>query len=362
MRLPSQVSYLVTGTATLALLAGCAGGSGTSPIAGPVAGTQSSNSRVLSVTHRIPANSHSVALPGVTPARSGSPAHAFVDTAALAKAPKAIAVSDAADNVVNVYNSGGTQIAQLTGFSQPQGMAGDAHGNLYVADTSNSRVQVYGPGFQGSPTTLSDPGQYPAGVDSFGSGAYVAVTNIISTSGGPGSVSIFHNGSLQSTITSATIGRAYFCAFDAAGNLYLDGTDPNGNIIIGEIANATSGGTTFAQLTYGNTIAFPGGVQVNNQGQIVVDDQSGSALYTYNAPVNGSLGSPVSTTSLSGVSDPVTFSFTKNTADLYTADAGLAQSQEFAYPAGGAAVSSINVGGQPIGVVVFAPQFPTAGK
>jgi len=355
MRISKNVAYFVTGAATLALLAGCSGsGTGLSTPGSTVAGGATQQS----VTHKIPKMSHSVARPGVPSVKSGQPIKAFVNSSAIAAVANTIAISDAADNVVNVYDPSGNQLAQLTGFSEPQGMASDIKGNLYVADTANSRVQVYAAGFKGTPQTLSDPGQFPAGVDSFSNGKFVAVTNIISTSGGPGSVSIFKSGVLMSTITSSSIGRAYFCAFDATGNLYLDGTDPNGAVIVGEILGATTGGTTFATLTTGNAITFPGGVQVTTTGQIAIDDQSGFAVFTYNPPSGGSLGSPVATTPLTGASDPVTYAFTNDMADLYTADAGLGVSEEFAYPAGGAPASSITVGGQPIGAAVIPTQFP----
>jgi len=355
----------VTAIAGLALLAGCSGGgSGLTTPGQSVAPGQSaaqSVARSASLLARVPKNSHSVARPDVAPHKGGA-VHPFVNSTAIDATSNTIAISDAADNVVNVYDSSGNLLAQLTGFSEPQGMASDIKGDLFVADTANSRIQIYAAGFKSPPTTLSDPGQYPAGVDSFHNGEWVAASNIISTSGGAGSVTIYKSGVAQATISNPTFARVYFCAFDATGNLYVDGSDPNGSVVVGEIAKATSGGTTLATLTTGNTISFPGQVQVTTTGQIAIDDQLGPTVYTYNPPKSGSLGSPVSTTSLSGSSDPVTFAFTNDMKDLYTADAGLAVSNEFAYPAGGSPVSTINVGGQPIGTAVIPTQYPKKKK
>jgi len=43
---------------------------------------------------------------------------------------------------------------------------------------------------------------------------------------------------------------------------------------------------------------------------------------------------------------------------LWTADASLAESNEYKYPAGGSPVKTISVGGQPIGVAVVPAEIP----
>lgn len=273
--------------------------------------------------------------------------------------PSTIAISDAANNVVDIFNDAGVMLGQLTGFIEPQGMASDRQGNLYVADTVNNRIQVYAAGFTNPPTTWSDPGQYPAGVDVRNNGGFGAVTNIIDINGGPGSITLYRNGVAVATVTNPNFGRVYFCAFDHDGNLYLDGTDVNGFVFVAVIAAANRGGRTVQFLTTTNSISFPGGVQVNNNGTISIDDQINLAIYTYNPPSGGSLGSPVSTTSLGGSSDPVTFAFKVHNHNLYTADAGDAAANEYPYPAGGSPENVISIpGSAPIGVAVIPTQMP----
>jgi hypothetical protein len=288
--------------------------------------------------------------------------HRFVDVAAIQAAGTKIFVSDAANNVVNIYNPSGKQLAQLTGFSQPQGLATDAKGNLYVADTNNSQILVFKPPYNKAPKKLADPGYFPAGVNvvTIGTTTYVGVTNICSapncTQGG---FIVYKNGKSKGAFQSSSIYRVYFCGFDAKGNLYADGTDSNGVVTVGEVAKATRGGTTFATLTTGNTISFPGGVEVTTKGKIAIDDQLAASVFTYNPPKNGSLGNPIKTTSLTGSGDAVTFAFTSNNKDLWTADAANADSAEFAYPAGGSALKTIPVsGGLPIGAAVVPAELP----
>lgn len=287
--------------------------------------------------------------------------HQFVDVKGIKEATTKIFVSDAANNVVDIYNTAGKQLAQLTGFSEPQGLATDSKGNLYVADTANSRIQVYAPPYTKTPKSYADSGQYPAGVSVkiVGKVTYVGVTNIISTSGGPGSVTIYKNGKAGAAISNSNFGRVYFDSFDASGNLYIDGENSSGAVVVGEIAKATTTGKKIAVLKTKNSIEFPGGIEVTTKGLIAIDDQDAATVYSYKAPVKGSLGNPAHTTPVTGSSDAVTFAFTSTNADLWTADAGNEDSAEFAYPKGGSALHSIPVtGGEPIGVAIVPAQIP----
>jgi hypothetical protein len=283
--------------------------------------------------------------------------HPFVNVAAMQAPGPKIFVSDAVNNVVNIYNPAGKMLAQLTGFSEPQGLATDAKGNLYVADTVNSRIQIYAPPYNKAPKSLSDPGQYPAGVAVLNNGEFIAVTNIIDTNGGPGSVLLYKNHKAGKVILSSSFARVYFGGFDKVGNFYLDGSDANGSVVLAHIVKLTTGGKTIKTLTSNQAIQFPGGVQVTTGGKIAIDDQLAASIFTFNAPKNGSLGTPIKTTPLTGSGDAVTFAFTATDKDLWTADAANADSAEFAYPKGGSPLKTIPVsGGQPIGVAVVPAQ------
>jgi DNA-binding beta-propeller fold protein YncE len=269
-------------------------------------------------------------------------AHSFIDLTAIQASGTKVFISDSSNNVVNIYNTSGKQVGQLAGFNGPGGLATDGKGNLYVVDTGNSRIQIYAPPYNKKPKTLSDPSQYPTGVSVLNDGQFVAVTNI------SGSVILYKNGKAGPPISA---GRLYFCAFDARGDLFFDGENSNGNFEISEIANLTKGGKTLKTLAYNGTILFPGGIQVTSDGKIAIDDQEAASIYTFDPPENGSLGSPIATTPLTGSSDPVTFVFTKNNKELWDVDAGLAHVDEFAYPAGGDALKSIPVAGSGVAVV-----------
>ena len=310
------------------------------------------------VSVAVAANTNSVLRPDVV-APGKIAVHPFVNVKAIEAAGTKIFVSDAADNVVNIYNTKGKQLAQLTGFSQPQGLATDLKGNLYVADTNNSQILVYAPPYTKAPKKLADPGYYPAGVAvlTIGTTTYVGVSNICSApSCTQGGFIVYKNGKSKGAFQSSAIYRAYFLGFDAKGNLYASGQDSNFNGVYGEVAGAIKNKQVFTADTIGNSIVFPGGVQVNLKGKIAIDDQSGAAIYTYNPPKGGTFGSPIATTPLTGAGDTVTYAFSSTDKDVWTADAANGVSYEFKYSAGGSPVTTISVGGQPIGVAVVPAQ------
>jgi sugar lactone lactonase YvrE len=264
---------------------------------------------------------------------------------------RALAVSDSSNNVVDIFDAAGKQTAQLTGFNEPQGLAGDAKGNLYVANTLDNNIYIYKK-FQGAPTILFDAAQYPAGVavDAHGN---LGVTNITTAASGPGSVTFYDAGGKQgSTLTAKAFLYVYFGGFDASGNLYIDGLSASQQVVVGEVVGGASG-KSITVLTTGNKLQYPGGVNVATSGNICIDDQGALAVYCYAPPKNGSLGKPVSTTHVPAAGDPVTFAFTTKETAFYTADAGQSSAKEFAFPAGGAPLKTIPVrNSSPIGVAL----------
>lgn len=181
-------------------------------------------------------------------------------------------------------------------FQYPRGVATDAAGNLYVADTVNQRIREIAPG--GVVTTLAGNGtaafadglassaefHYPVGIAVDGSGnVFVAdwenfrirkiAGGIVSTVAGDGT-SAFQNG----TGTAAEFNSPYGMAVDGAGNLYV------ADIGNGMIREVTPGGqvTTVGgngQIAYldgpaaSAALYWPIGVTIAGSGRIYVTDQ-----------------------------------------------------------------------------------------
>ena len=228
-------------------------------------------------------------------------------------------------------------------WSLPQGIAADAKGNVYIADTDNSRIVVLNK--KGAQLAiLSDPGQYPAGV-SVASDGLVGVTNILGVSG-PANIVFYANGSTTPTSTATgLLGAYYFGGFDEKGNFYNDGFDADGTVHIGVVRKGSSN-----DVDTGITgTAFPGGVEIDKGGnELNVLDQSGLCVRVYELTAGYPL---TATVSLTGASDPVTFGFKKGGSTIWVADVGAGVANEYKYPAGGSPLDEYTGFSEPIGAV-----------
>lgn len=341
MRGTNPRGYALTGSAILALLAGCSnGGNSSTPMpVSPAVSLRGAPSGSIDASSRRNADPTSVLLPGVVRISKPDVRPGFADPDAAVKA--AIIISDGGANDVDIFSTKGKLVAQITGVSG--GLATTKAGSLYVANTDYNDILLYKNDYKTLLATLSDPNEYPVDESYDETSGTVAVTNIISTSDGPGTVSFYAKGATKpcKTVGNPAWGRVYFDAFDSKGDLFVDGDDTSGNVVVGEITGGCKA-TTITTLKVGNTLSFPGGVQVTTNDDVAVQDQESVAIYTYKPPVKGSLGVPIATTTFRGAGDPVGFAFTSNGKDVWTADAVLVAADEYAYPAGGSPVFSIS--------------------
>ncbi len=273
---------------------------------------------------------------------SGAAATRAATTARPSPGRAFVFVSAYFTNSVYAYDTAGRLVATLGGFNAPSGLATDASGTLYVADTGNSRVQVYRPPYNGKPTTLSD-GQEPEDVAVDASGN-VAVTNYETSYGRKATIDFYAKGSTKPTRVISSKSFAYFdfCAFDKAGNLFLDGFGATAEV--GEVVGGIRG-TSITNLTTGNALAYAGGVGVTKTGLISILDSQRRAIYSYDPPTNGNLGSPIQSTSLSGASNPLGIAFAPDNTHVAVADVNLGELLVYRFPAGGLALAGVTLPG-----------------
>jgi hypothetical protein len=322
----------------------------------PAALLHESPSRSIDASSRRNADPTSVFLPGVYRVSKPDLSPGFADVDAAVKA--AVIISDGGANDIDVFSTKGKLVAQITGVSG--GLANTKAGSLYVANTDYSDILLYKNDYKTLLATLTDPNEYPVAESYDETSGIVGVTNIISTSGGAGTVSFYAKGATKpcKTVGNSAWSRVYFDAFDSKGNLFVDGTDAAGNVLVGEVTGGCEA-TTIATLKVGNAISFPGGVQVTKNDDIAIQDQQSVAICTYKPPVKGSLGMPIAMTTFKGAGDPVGFAFTSTGKDVWTADVSLVAADEYAYPAGGSPVFSISKPMlQPDSVVVTPAEVP----
>lgn len=256
-------------------------------------------------------------------------------------------VSNYGTDDVSVYQRD-KLVGTLTGFQSPDGLCSDRSGNVWITNNQGASIVEYAHGKTVPTSTLSDPGVYPLGCAVNPITGGLAVTNIASYGSGPGSVSIYHKAQGQPLIFSdPDIYFVYFCAYDPAGNLYVDGLDTNGTF---QFAVLPRNKHAFRSITLDTTVYFPGDVVWDGH-HIVVGDQryqnhNASALYR----TNGEGGSVRGTTVLDDATDAIGYWAHSN--GVIAADLARNAVDLYHYPQGGAPELHVGHFHNPYGVTV----------
>ncbi|MGA7202344.1 MAG: hypothetical protein WBX26_10975 [Candidatus Cybelea sp.] len=217
------------------------------------------------------------------------------------KAPRLLFISDINTDDVYIFTMPAMKLqGTLTGFDGPQGMCSDRSGNIWVNNTKSAVIQQYSRNGK-LLKTIDDSGYYPIGCAVNKKNGDLAVTNIRTTSGEPGNVTVYSNGSDPRTLANPDQTEYYFPAYDTKGNLYVNGRGGSSNGIM--ISECRSGSSSCSTLTVlGVTLNVPGGLNWNKAtGELVVDDPKcnnlwGSCLYSMS--ISGATATLAKTTSL----------------------------------------------------------------
>ncbi len=355
MRISNLGHSAPTAAIALALLAGC-GGSQMTPTSlaqsgvgsWPIQGAASRNGRL---------DGFLAMRGGIVPGNGA--AGPFMDPRAVGKP---LVFAGSSDGTIGIYLQGGKNkmVGQITGApGAGNGLATDTARNLYSSNYSNpNSVTVYAPPYtKGPKLTLSPRGPNQVAVSRQGTVAVVACT--------------LPSGSCSDGVLFYAAGSTTPCAtvpFDPSAfpyGVYGIGFDRNGNLYVASLGSGTEAPLTVGKIdggcnakkvktfTTANSIVYAGDVQVDKAGRIAILAVLGTYPYTividtYDPPKKGSLGNPVSTTSLPGSFANVygTFAFQASGRRLWAgyccagpSSAGAVN--EVAYPAGGAPEKTI---------------------
>jgi hypothetical protein len=235
----------------------------------------------------------------------------------------------------------GSQVATLSGLTNPQGVvAGVFSGYWYVANTDASDIPYYASDSAGNPfpvygtavlpNPLEDTNQYPADLalnetaDSTGllTASQLAVSNIYSTSFGPGSVTVFTTSGSSYSSYNLSDPNAYEgegVAFDNGGNCFwaYNSEEAEGPGRIDEFASCQGD----PQQVAGIAIGFAGGVAFDNNGNLWYVDQEGQSN---SLPAGVYKCNRLSSCKLvfGGFTDPLFISFDTANANVYVSDVG----------------------------------------
>lgn len=231
------------------------------------------------------------------------------------------------NNAVDYYLKGSGPNNPVAGslsgsLSNPEGMAVDSHGNLYVANSNDRNVLVYSVGSSEPSRTLNDPNKFPADI-AIGSDGTVYVANGSGPIGGSGNVVIYPPGSSNS---SQTLSDSHFLhvsgvALDKHGNIYVscNGLGQNTGTVVKFKPGSTIGTDTHI------TLEGAGGVGFDRYGHLLVIDETVPSLNVYD------VGNPKPIHQLSLPGTSIYFSFNRDASVLYLADYSLGEIDVFKY-------------------------------
>src|SRR5271157_1293381 len=246
-------------------------------------------------------------------------------------------IADSGNNAIRIVNKATGNITTLStgsfNLKSPKGVAVDAAGNVYIADTNNSRILKVAPAGSITKTTT------------------VAGNSVIGSSGDGGPA------------TSAQLNYPYGVAVDAAGNIYIADTN---NQRIRMVSAATGiittvagtgrsgymgdgGAATSAQLS------FPRGMLVDASGDVYISDAQNNVVRLL-SPAAPSIGGVVTASAFGGFKSiaPGTF------IEIYGSNlAGTAMDWSNAFNGVNAPTSlagtKVTVGGQPAFISYISP-------
>lgn len=346
----SVFARYVAGFATAVLLSGCSGGGKAVPSTMGSAGT---------ATIATPLNAATlVAPPNVRPVLRRAPVDVPMIQPNCCARKKTLFVSDAfgGSSFTGTVYAFDYKTAKLLGqlpappegWLEVQGACADNSGNVYFANTSLSTVEEYTHAGM-YVATIDDPGQYPVMCAYDRTTGNLAVSNIISTSGGPGSISLYHGGLLQHTYYPSNMSRVYFVGYEGtSGVLWLDGESSSGIALIDTFFNGKFKRLKISGLG-GGLIQIGGGLQWSAQTRVMNvggSDASGNVVLYWVSSSGKIVGSTIIDCSSCGVF------FIKGPRVAFT-DLETLNVLLFDYPQGGAPVAQYSANfNQPIGIVV----------
>ncbi len=360
MRISDATSHTLTASVTLAMLAGCSGGSSqvTPYPRGQVEiGSQGGLHQALQ-NGRVNSFLYGARISG-----GAVTTHSFMNARAAQKPLIFVSTYYDSSGLISIYlQRNGKMVGQISGLL-PAGLRTDADRNLYAANFNSTNVLVYAPPYTGAPKlTLDDGGYYPWDVAVSPRGV-VAVANECKAPSCPVSSATVRFYAKNSTTPCATIGVpaaihdefGIYAAFDHKGNLYIAGSySPSAGHNVAQIGEVKGGckAAKAVQLRTANSIHAAQGLQIDKAGRLAFLGESAAftnVIYTYNLPKTRSLGKPVSTADLKNSYGLTELAFTSSGRDLYTVESGSTpEVLKYDYPAGGVPDFEFSAGGKGI--------------
>jgi len=354
---PATSFTLVLGAATaVALFTACSGaGSRALPPVGPAEPTLVGQSRAQPFTAGPPPS------PGaLVPVGPRSPWLEHL-TANIPLNVAVLYVSGATCACVLVYSQRGTDqapIGMIGGMSDARGLFVDHEGDLYVGNSLADTVPIYEEGQLTAPVeTLTDPGNHPSDIvrDGYFARSTIYVVNQNTDQQGPGSISVYVNGSTTPSYYLNTHPNTFLdsITLDSQHNLFAGYGDPEG---VAHIDEFKKGSRQPIQLP--TQLGYTGGMEIDNTDDLLVADPDFFTGQNNPAVDILSIGSPIPEHQFDMEGWPYYVALNKKEYHVYVSDAKMSQIREYKYPEGiliDTITKGLENGNYPVGVAVAHP-------
>jgi hypothetical protein len=190
---------------------------------------------------------------------------------------------------------------ELTGFSSASGSCTDSKANVYIADYNENTIVEYAHGGTQPIRTLRVPGSGPSSCAVDPGSGDLAVTVAGTVTGVGADLAIYRKAKGRPKIYAdpAISGYAY-CAYDNAGNLFVDGTPASGYGYDFELAELPRQAKSLEAVNLEGGVSWEGGLQWDGQ-YLVVGQPVRPEIQHYS--ISGGYGTLVGTTVLTGAYD-----------------------------------------------------------
>jgi hypothetical protein len=243
-------------------------------------------------------------------------------------------ISDGGGESLDIYLLPGvTKTGEITDLEGPEGVCTDKTGAVWVVTWKDSKIIKYGHAGKKKLATLeASAGQRLLDCSVDPTTGNLAVTDL-GGAAGAGSLFVFAGatGNPKQFVNSQLL-EVFFCAYDASGNLFLDGLDKTYTF---QLAELPAGSSNLKILSVNQTIVSPGGMRWDGQYLAVGDQayQDGHDSAIYRLTVTSSGATVAGTTVLNKSCDVLGFAL--EAAKVVTADACENNVRFYKYPAGG---------------------------
>jgi hypothetical protein len=208
------------------------------------------------------------------------------------------------DVTVYSYPKGGL-VGTLTGFGSPTGVCSDSQGNVFITDYADADIVEFAHGGTTPIATLSDSGLRPEGCSVDPTTGNLAVSNLETNGFLHGDLAIYPNASgTPEMYTNPNFFYYFFCAYDNAGNLYVDGLGPQ-SVNVSQVAKLAAGGSKLKSVTFDASILDAEGISWDGKYLAIGVQMSGETIDRYR--ISGTTGTLIGSAAVDGSEDLLEF-------------------------------------------------------